>query len=92
MSQKMKKRLLLSFICAVILFIFVISNDGDFSQIILPLMISRNERDISCYIKTSDINGLQEFDASKGIVNFKYCIVFVIIVIHLFFFFVIFRH
>lgn len=61
----MKKRLLLSFICAVILFILVISNDGDFSQIIMPLMIPYKERDISCYVKPSDVNGLEEFDATK---------------------------
>lgn len=68
MSRNMKKRLLLSFICAVILFILVISNDGDFSQIIMPLMIPYKERDISCYVKPSDVNGLEEFDATKGIV------------------------
>lgn len=65
MRENMKKRLLLGFICAVILFILVITNDGDFTQIIVPLMISSKERDISCYIKTSEANGLQEFDATK---------------------------
>ena len=74
MGRKMKKRLLLGFICAVILFIVVITRDDDFAQIIVPILGSFSERDINCYNEASDISGLQEFDPSRGMktINLKY--------------------
>ena len=62
----MKKRLLLGFICAIILFILVISNENDFAQVVVPFLGPYIGRDISCYTEKSDINGFKEFDTSKG--------------------------
>lgn len=82
----MKKRLLLGFICAVILFILVISKDDNFAQIVVPFLGPFSERDITCYNEASDINGLPEFEASRGIwnINFKYIIITLVILIFMF--------
>lgn len=65
----MKKRLLLCFACAVMLFLIVISTDNDFIDHI-PLVGVSDTNDISCYEEmTGDGDGLPEFDPESGTVS-----------------------
>ncbi|KAF3426284.1 hypothetical protein E2986_07236 [Frieseomelitta varia] len=60
-SRKMKKRLLLCFLCAIILFILMVSTDNDFIQHVSPFVIGE-WNDITCYEEESASNGLPDFD------------------------------
>ena len=80
-SRKMKKRLLLCFLCAIILFILMVSTDNDFIQHVSPIEIG-DWNDITCYEEESASNGLPDFDPELGTFDKFSC----------FFFFLILRH
>lgn len=58
----MKKKLILCFTCAVLLFILMISTDNDFVQRISPFIGDREYSDITCYGEDSTGDGLPYFD------------------------------
>ncbi|KZC04750.1 PREDICTED: lactosylceramide 4-alpha-galactosyltransferase-like [Dufourea novaeangliae] len=58
----MKKQLILCFLCAVILFLIMISIDNDFIQRISPSTNSDDSSDVSCYEVPNTSDGLPDFD------------------------------
>ncbi|KOC61541.1 Lactosylceramide 4-alpha-galactosyltransferase [Habropoda laboriosa] len=58
----MKKRLVLCFLCAILLFILMISTDSDFIQHAWPISDSNN---IMCYEEASTPGGLPDFDSES---------------------------
>ncbi|XP_076170548.1 lactosylceramide 4-alpha-galactosyltransferase isoform X2 [Ptiloglossa arizonensis] len=58
----MKKRLLLCFVCAIVLFLIVISTDNDFIQNVSPFAEPGDYDNITCYETEVGANALQEFD------------------------------
>ncbi|XP_043248329.1 lactosylceramide 4-alpha-galactosyltransferase-like [Colletes gigas] len=67
-SCKMKKRLLLCFVCAVVLFLIVISSDSDFIQDLSPFV---KVSDITCYEGENAPNFLPRFDPDSESKKFK---------------------
>lgn len=61
----MKKRLLLGFVCAVLLFILMISTDSDFVQRISPFA-DGNYHDITCYEEPNASESLLEFSSQSA--------------------------
>ncbi|XP_076649313.1 lactosylceramide 4-alpha-galactosyltransferase-like [Halictus rubicundus] len=60
-AMKMKKRLVLCFVCAVTLFLIMISTDNDFIES-MPFVNLRDSSVITCYDFPSTSNSLPDFD------------------------------